>query len=264
MPTVAWQATDESVTATKSRIPQSPLRRVRSTWRECANQQLAAKPLRDKVSSLLGSMLLSAIFAALAACIVPLLLRNQPDSEQIATFIWLALIGTLGSWAVLIPSKFAEGKIEDHTPLRVSLLLLGTLVGLAAWGLGAALMLKTPGWHEPVDVGRGLFSHEMLGWQHNSDGTNPAVAVYVAYFAFLFLVPRWWRQTDFTRGARLSIWYTVTCIVWAWLLHMFWWFPQPLGMMTAGVISVATQLASPWMPPSQRRALSKAPDSAAV
>ena len=47
------------------------------------------------------------------------------------------------------------------------------------------------------------------------------------------------------------------CVFWAWVLHLFWWFPQPTGMMAAGVIATATQLASPWMPPSRRRALSE-------
>ena len=102
----------------------------------------------------------------------------------------------------------------------------------------------------------------MLNWPGNEGGGNPAVAVYVAYFAFLFLVPRWWRQTDFTRAPRvLACGAAVTCIGWAWFLQLFWWFPQPLGMMAAGIIAVSTQLASPWMPPSRRRALSEAPNS---
>ena len=147
-------------------------------------------------------MLLAAIVAALAACVAPLLLRGQPNSEQMATYVWLAVVGTLGSWAVLVPAKFAEGKVEDQVPLRISLLLLGTLVGVAAWFLGDALMLKMPGWREPIDVGSGIITHEMLGWPRNSSSANPPIAVYVAYFAFLFLVPRWWRQAEFTRGAR--------------------------------------------------------------
>jgi hypothetical protein len=48
----------------------------------------------------------------------------------------------------------------------------------------------------------------------------------------------------------------------AWVLHFFWWFPQPTGMMAAGVIALSTQLASPWMPPSRRRALSEQIDHA--
>jgi hypothetical protein len=261
--TVAWPADDESVAAPNPRGAKSPLRRVRSTWREQANRQIAAKPLREKLSELLGSMLFASLFATLAACVAPLLLQGQPSSEQMASFIWLALVGTLSSWGVLIPSKFAEGKVEDQAPHRISLLLLGTLVGVAAWGLGNLLMLKSPGCNEPIDVGSGLVTHEMLGWPRTS-GSGPTVAMYVAYFAFLFLVPRWWRQAEFTRGVRISIWSVICCVGWAWLLHIFWWFPQPLGMMVAGVTALATQLASPWMPPSQRRALSELPDKTLV
>ncbi len=209
-------------------------------------------------------MLLAAIFAALAAGAVPFLFNNQPASEQTATYLWLATVGTLGSWAILVPAKFAEGKLEDQAPMRITLLLLGALVGVAAWLVSDALMLKTPGWHEPVDVGRGLVTHEMLGWQTVKDGANPAIAVYVAYFAFLFLVPRWWRQTEYTRGVRVSLWCVIVCVGWAWLLHIFWWFPQPLGMMAAGAMALATQLASPWMPPSRRREVSLEMDGGKV
>jgi hypothetical protein len=154
-----------------------------------------------------------------------------------------------------------EGKLEDHAPIRISLLLLGILVGLAAWGLGDALMLKTAGWREPVDVGNGIVTHKFLGWPETAGGVNPAVPIYIAYFAFMFLVPRWWRQTEYTRNSRLSIWTAITCGAWAWLLHIFWWFPQPLGVMAAVEIALATQISSPWMPPSQRRALSGNPDT---
>jgi len=91
------------------------------------------------------------------------------------------------------------------------------------------------------------------------DGNNVSAAVYVAYFAFLFLIPRWWRQTEYTRSSRLSLWSAITCAGWAWLLHIFWWFPQPLGMMTAAVMALSIQLSSPWMPPSKRRTISDEP-----
>jgi hypothetical protein len=230
-------------------------RRVRPTWRDRANRELATKPLREKLSELLGSMLLAALFAAVAACVAPLVLANQSGSERMAAYLWLAVVGTLGSWAILVPTKFAAGKLEDYVPMRITLLSLGALVGLSAWYVGDALLLHSPGWGEPVDVGHGLLSHEMLGWPASDLAANPPPAVYLAYFAFLFLLPRWWRQTDCTRTTRLSLWWLFVSMGWAWLLHVFWWFPQPIGIMAAGVIAVSTQLASPWMPPSRRRAL---------
>jgi serine/threonine protein kinase len=262
--TAAWPVSDAPQTSAARGVTRSPIRPVRSTWRDRARQQLAAKTAREKISELLGSMILAAIVAGLAACAAPLLLSNQPGSEQMATYLWLAFVGTLGSWAVLVPSKYFEGRLEDHVPIRISLLLLGTLVGVSAWFLGDALMLKVPGWHEPVDVGRGIVTHNMLNWPTGVEGANPAIAVYVAYFAFLFLVPRWWRQTEYTRDVRMSLWCIITCGAWAWLLHIFWWFPQPLGVMAAVIIALATQLASPWMPPSQRRALAESPNTPVV
>jgi hypothetical protein len=161
-----------------------------------------------------------------------------------------------------VPSKLVEGKLEDQVPMRITLMLLGALLGLIAWGVADGLMLKMPGWREPIDVGRGLVSHEMLGWATGESGSNPPAAVYVAYFAFLFVLPRWWRQTEYTRNSRMSLWCVICCVFTAWLLHLFWWFPQPIGMIAAGVIALATQLASPWMPPSQRRAISESAEQA--
>jgi len=254
--TAVWTpAADPSEPAAR-RADQLQRRRSRPGWRERATQQLAQKSLREKLTELLGSMLLAAIFSTIAACAVPLLLNDQATSEQAAAYLWLAMVGTLGSWAILVPSKFVEGRLEDQAPMRITLMLLGAILGVAAWSIGDAVMLKQPGWHEPMDVGRGLVTHEMLEWRIQ-DGANPPIAVYVAYFAFLFVLMRWWRQTEYTRGSRMSIWCVSSCVFMAWLLHIFWWFPQPLGMMAAGVIALSTQLASPWMPPSRRRAISE-------
>ncbi|MEX2308325.1 MAG: serine/threonine-protein kinase [Pirellulales bacterium] len=252
--TIAWPAKGAAADAARPNKADRR-RRVRPTWRDRAQRELAAKPLREKLSELLGSMLLAAIFAAVAACVAPLIFGGQPNSERMAAYLWLATIGTLGSWAILVPSKLVEGKLEDQVPMRIVLLSLGLTVGLAGWAIGDALLLHTPGWGEPVDVGHGLLSHEMLGWPATDGGANPSPAVYLAYFAFMFLVPRWWRQTEYTRSARLSLWWVIVCVGWAWLLHIFWWFPQPTGMLAAAIIAIATQLASPWMPPSRRREL---------
>jgi hypothetical protein len=191
-------------------------------------------------------------------------LTSQPDSERIAAYLWLATVGTLGTWAVLVPAKFFEGKLEDQVPMRMTLLGLGVLVGIAAWVLGEALLLKSPGWNEPLNVNEGLITNELLGWPRASAESNPNLAYYIAYFAFLMLLPRWWRQTEYTRNTRMSVWCVVGCVGVAWLLHMFWWFPQPLGMMAAGIMALSIQLASPWMPPSRRRALSENIEHAVV
>jgi hypothetical protein len=239
-------------------------RRSRANWRDRVHQELAARPLRDKLTELFGSMLLAAVFSAIAALAVPFLFNNPGSSEAGALYFWLAIVGTLGSWAVLIPSKFVEGKLEDQVPMRITLMLLGALLGVVAWFVADSLLLSMPSWREPVNVNEGLISHEILRWPKTSEGINPNAAVYISYFAFLFLLPRWWRQTEYTRRIRMSLWGVVTCVFTAWLLHIFWWFPQPAGMLAAATIALSTQLASPWMPPSKRRTISESADQSAV
>jgi serine/threonine protein kinase len=260
--TAAWPISEKDLAApARQPKPMGVRKRLRASWRDRALQELTAKPWREKFSELLGSMLLAALFAAAASSISILLLADQPASERMATYLWLAAVGTLGSWAILIPAKFAEGKLEDQAPMRLTLFSLGALVGLSAWFVGDMLLLKSPRWGEPVDVGQGLITHEMLGLSTGASNV-PNFTCYVAYFAFLFLIVRWWRQAEFTRKTRMSLWSVLICVLMAWVLHIFWWFPQPTGMMAAGVIAMSTQLASPWMPPSRRRALSEQIDQA--
>jgi eukaryotic-like serine/threonine-protein kinase len=231
-------------------------RRMRVSWRERAHRDLAAMPLRDKLSELLGSMLAAAVFASLAALVAPALLGVSANSNGMAIYLWLALVGTLGSWAVMVPTKFSEGRVEDQVPIRMLMLVLGGLVGAVAWLLAEGLIVHIPRSREPLDASWGMISHEMLGWNAPQNGAIPSLAMFVTYFAFLFVLVRWWRQAEFTRNQRLSPWSIVICVFWAWLLQFFWEFPQPTGMLVAGVIAFATQLASPWLPPSRRRALS--------
>jgi hypothetical protein len=252
--TAAWPVAAERK---KSPVAKPSLsgRRVRASWRERALRELADKPLRNKFQELVGSMLLAAVFAAIAASVAPLLSISQPGSENLATYLWLTLVGTIGSWAIMIPAKFSEGKLEDQIPMRLTLLLLGALVGALAWFLAQSLLLNPVNWGDPVGIDRGFLSNELLKWPRPGSDMNVSPAYYIAYFAFLFLLPRWWRQTEFTRSGRMSVWWVIVCVGWGWLLHFLWWFPQPQGMMVAGVIALSTQLASPWMPPSRRRTL---------
>jgi hypothetical protein len=249
--TAAWPLSEEVKQAAAK--PQSPRRAIRPSWRDRAKTELMAKPMRDKLTEMMGSMLLAAIFAAVASAVAPLLMSQQPASDSMATYLWLTMVGTLGSWAIIVPSKLAEGKLEDQVPMRLTLLLCGALLGAVAWFLASSLFLNLPQMDHGIAIDRGLISNEFLGWPMSEAGNSPAY--YIAYFAFLFLLPRWWRQAEWTRNGRVSLWWVIGCILWAWVLHVFWWFPQPAGMLAAGVIALSTQLASPWMPPSRRKAL---------
>jgi hypothetical protein len=81
--------------------------------------------------------------------------------------------------------------------------------------------------------------------------------VAAGYFACLLGAIRWWKYADYTRTHRLGFWSTAITAASAFFLSFLWWFPQPVGALLAGMIAFATQLASPWLPPSQRRALAE-------
>ena len=247
----------------KGRQKQHQGRRRRSSWQQHLRQHLADRPLRERMTELLGGMLWSAGIGAVASLLICLMLFG---ANQLELFVWMTLTTTLASWAVMIPSKLAEGKVEDQAPLRFTQLILGALVGLLAWSIADTLTLALAVWHS---AGIGPTSSLMHGTFSGSfdqglkEGfSNGAVQlplqVYTAYFAFLFVILAWWRQAECSRSGRVSIWSITWCGLVAWLLHFVWWFPQPIGFLMAGVIAFTVQLSSPWMPPSQRRALSEA------
>ena len=65
--TAAWPAKQPAATGLTRYEEAQRRRRSRTNWRDRVNQQLAAKPLREKLTELLGSMLLAAVFAAIAS-----------------------------------------------------------------------------------------------------------------------------------------------------------------------------------------------------
>jgi hypothetical protein len=187
-----------------------------------------------------GSLLLSAIICPVMALVV-MILRGQPLEPN--QFAWLATSSVLGAWAVLIPAKFWEGSTGDAVSRRFVMLVIGLGFGAITFQLVNWLMVSLP-----YDERMNSMSHWDL--HHNffaADG-SPMLTAYLAYFGFLFAVPRWWRQADPVRKNRFGIWSTVVILFWSWLPTMFFWpFPQPWGLMLAAIIAIAVQLASPWV-----------------
>jgi hypothetical protein len=204
---------------------------------------MVVKQPRERVAELAGSLLFSAL-AALAFAVVMVLLRGQ--AAQPEQFAWLTLTSTLGAWAVLIPSKLWEGTQGEQALRRFSLLVIGLAFGAAAFGLDRALLVNLP-FEIPAQ-----WKNDHIPVSFYDQYGSPLLPAFVAYFGFLFAVLRWWRQADPLRASRLSLWSTVCTVFAAWLLNNFFPFPQPWGMMVAAVMSMAIQLASPWVPEADR------------
>ncbi len=225
-------------------------RRARKNWREHLQKMVAEKPLRVRITELTGSMLAATIVATVISLIAHVLATGTVDA---AGFLWLATVGTIASWAVMIPGKFFEGKVEDQAPKRFTMLVMGMLVGAAAFGLADLLLVQPPYMHLDMPGYRDALASELLPSLKYSQGDPLPVGFYLGYFGALFLILRWWTQADWTRSTRLSIWSIVVCVAMAFFLQFIWWFPQPGGMLIAGIVAVTVQLSSPWLSIAQRR-----------
>ncbi len=210
---------------------------------------MVLKSPRQKITELIGSLLLSAV-VAIAVCVVMALLGPaMSDWFRIETpqqFGWLALMGIAGAWGLLIPAKFWEGARGEPIVRRFVLLCVG--LGLGALGFLAqeALLVDLPAAGNVASL-----TGHTIGDPYDAAGA-PTLQGYLTYFAFLFPVLRWWKQADPLRWSRLRIWPTAVCIVWAGVLNFAWPFPQPWGMMVAATIAISVQLSSPWLDPRYR------------
>jgi serine/threonine protein kinase len=252
--TVKWK--------TSMRGTQAPWRRrVSAGWRQAAYQELASRPLRERLSGIVGSMLAAGIIAPAASLLICMLLTPELPLELM---LWTAAVATLSSWALMIPGQLAEGRMEDHAPLRFLQLVLGAVVGMIAFTIADAMYLKLPTSHDFAPQPHDTLASEMFNQRYeavnaayHSGSVQLPVAMYAAYFACLFVILRWWRMAEWTRSYRVSLWALAWCGFIAWGTTFFWWFPQPLGLMLAAVIAFTVQLASPWLSPSRRRELAQ-------
>jgi hypothetical protein len=219
-------------------------------WRKAARDMLQRKPGVERVTELTGSLLLSAVVCAVL-CLVFLLIQQHPLEGTLETwslFTWLAGTSVVGAWLMLLLTKLWEGHEGDHIRRRFAMLIVGLVVGVTAFGASTLLRVDLP------DLDQVTVHNGTEGWLAErlySEAGDPLLAGYLVYFAGLFVVLRWWTQADPLRRARMSLFATAGCVLWAWVMHMFCRFPQPWGFFVAATIAVAVQLSAPWLNPKE-------------
>lgn len=222
------------------------LQRLRSGL--AAKQQ--ARPGSEHLGDLLGSMVVSAIAAAVIS-LLAIALADMPIGGSISTwsvYLWLTITATIGAWLVLAIGKCWECQEGDPWMRRFVMLSAGLGLGIAASGAAAFLGVTfAGGMHADVSP---LLNYQ--AWYQNG---QPMLPAYLAYFGCIFAAIRWWGQADPLRAARFSLFSTGLTVMWAWLLHTIFYFPQPWGIVLAGAVSVATQLSAPWISPGDRNDL---------
>lgn len=224
--------------------PYAARRRRRKHWKREARERLAAKHRGERMTELSGSMLTSA-FVSLVLCFVMMLVVRGETLDDVFTwtaYAWLALTSIAGSWGVLAISKLWECDEGESFGRRFVMLLAGLVTGVVAFASGQFL---------GVSVSNDMTVHSLPAFDlpasiYGADG-SPTLPAFLVYFAGLFVILRWWVQADPLRETRVSLWATAACVLWAWLIHIFWPFPQPWGFMLAATISIAVQLSAPWI-----------------
>lgn len=197
-----------------------------------------------------GALLMSFLVAAVMGIVVLLVpgmtgpegLRAAPH-QWMPMYAWTTLSSVAGAWGVLGLGKVWEGHAGDAARRRFVQLLLGMAVGSFSWALATFLMVRPTYFLET----RGPASWHGL---HGPDGL-PLFPGFLAYFGGLFLVLRWWKQTDPLRRVRLSVWGTSLTVAAALVLHSLC--PFPRGFVIATTIAVAVQMAAPWISPIDRK-----------
>ena len=219
-------------------------RRLRHS-RHAAHAELLAKTPRQRFTELTGSLLFSAIVVAVVSIVMALFSAYSHDqSFHPATYAALTLSGIVGCWAVLIPAKLWEGREGEQVLRRFVMLMIGLALGVAAFGVDEAMMIR----HPSAELGSAFTLGQEFG--------SPRMTSYMAFFGLLFLIVPWWRQADPLRSSRLRLWSTSVVLFFAWVACSVCSFPLPWGVMIAVTISLGVQLSSPWIN-RERRSLSE-------
>jgi arginine exporter protein ArgO len=219
-------------------------------------QGLSGRPASDLLTESIGSLVVAAIVCAVLGCFTLLATTGDqgPATQQWAFYAWSVIVSVVATWSLLIVGKSWEHRQGDAVVRRFVMLCVGVVVGLFAFFAAGYLHL---GWDLQAWVGEPELS-PFPADTFLEDGA-PKLLGSVLFFSGLFLVLRWWRQADPVRRTRLSIWSVGLCLVWGMLIGQFFHFPLPWSCVLAVMISIATQVSSPWLTPEQRHHLIASP-----
>lgn len=221
----------------------------RTHWKREIRERLARKHNGERVTELSGAMLTSAVASLILCFVMTLLMRGESlgDVFTWTLFAWLSLTSIMGAWVILAIGKFWEADEGEPLRRRFVMLIAGLLTGAVAFTTSQFLGVQVT---DELVVQTLPAVAVPISWT-SLDGSLTLPA-FLIYFGGIFGISKWWLQADPLRNSRVSLWATAGCIFWAWLIHIFWAFPQPWGFMFAACTSIAVQLAAPWVRPSER------------
>ncbi|WP_231743712.1 serine/threonine-protein kinase [Stieleria neptunia] len=218
--------------------------RTRQEWRSEVRHLLRAKHNLVRMAELNTSWIASSLTVltmAVAAGVIGLR-SGDVSAVDVAPYFWMGLVVLVGAQGILGLGKLWERDDGEGLPRRLVLAGVGAGVGLFAYALNEFFLLSL------VPGGSEMLGAELPQALYREDSTIRASGM-MAHFALLFGGIRWWKSVDPLRRTRLSLWSVAVVCVAAWGVQQLIPVPQPMGLLVAGGLAMATQMSAPWINP---------------
>ena len=206
---------------------------------------IGRRPGIDRVTELVGSLLIGAL-----SCIILTLLGFALGGELgagLATWakcVWLTATSVLATWALLTLGKCWEHRAGGQLTCRLTMMAMGCAIGAFAYFAAGSCDLSL------AQMAANDFQAHQT--QRFVFAGIPVFAAYLIFFAVLFGILPWWRQSDPIRRTRISILNVAICLAMAAVLSHLLSVALTGNCILAVVISISVQLASPWYHPNNR------------
>ncbi len=198
-----------------------------------------------RATELSGSMAAAGLATAIVTAVLAAVTQFFPTSGLLTHFAAGTLLGT---WGLLILGKLREGLPRERYIDRLLLAGVGLLVGVVLFQLDAWLLVELPtdAWSQ---------KQSLLAMTSLTLASNPQHVLmesYVAFFATLFGLRRWWWHTDSFRPHRFRVLSVVLTTLVGAIAARVWGFPMLWGTVWAASLSCVTQLSAVWTPQDER------------
>ena len=224
--------------------------------RQRIRKRLADRPAADQLTELTGSFLLGAIGEVVLSLFGLAIGLGGDDGLPGATFddpaplrgwaywTWQTLICITAVWAVVGLTKTWTWEKSDFW-LRLAMLSgVGACIGALTFFTATTFQIDL------AQITAANFERtRTTGLALNGLAKLPALAI---FFAALFVVNRMGRHTDPLRRTRLSVMNVIACLIVAAVGAHLLSLPLAFVCTFGVVVSIALQLASPWIHPDQR------------
>lgn len=238
-----WGAAPQAAQRPKSARPISV-----KQWRLAQRIHLSHCPRRQVWSEVTGSWLGAACVIAVLSGLAGLFQIGTGHAFQplVVGMVWAGLIALAIAWVSIALGKMWQREDGDWAIRAFVQLAGGFAIGALAFGLDQFLMVPWDSLaREPMSA---TSIHRWQGFF--GPAGQPLLPAYLAFFPLLLGMVQWWKQVDPLRRARLSFLAVIWSVVAASLIHLLIPFPQPWGAWIAAGASLAIQLSSPWVNPS--------------